>query len=49
MNKLITDSGIKDGDYPVTVAARIVLKIGLYSPKRWAAGVRFCSCPDRRR
>lgn len=24
------------------VAARIVLKIGLYSPRRWAAGVR---CP----
>ncbi len=42
MNKLITESGIKDGDYPITVAARVVLKIGLYSPKRWAAGVR---CP----
>ena len=42
MNALITESGLKDGDYPVTVAARIVLKIGFYSPKRWAAGVR---CP----
>lgn len=42
MNKLISDSGLQEGDYPVTVAARIVLKIGLYSPKRWAAGVR---CP----
>ena len=42
MNALITGSGLKEGDYPVTVAARIVLKIGFYSPKRWAAGVR---CP----
>lgn len=29
-------------DFRMDVAARIVLKIGLYSPKRWAAGVR---CP----
>ena len=42
MNALITESGLKEGDYPVTVAARIVLKIGFYSPKRWAGGVR---CP----
>lgn len=42
MNALIAESGLEDGDYPVTVAARIVLKIGFYSPKRWAAGVR---CP----
>lgn len=42
MDKLIAESGLKLGDYPITVAARIVLKIGLYSPKRWAAGVR---CP----
>jgi fermentation-respiration switch protein FrsA (DUF1100 family) len=42
MNALINESGLKEGDYPVTVAARIVLKIGFYSPKRWAAGVR---CP----
>ncbi len=42
MNALITESGLKEGDYPVTVAARIVLKIGFYSPKRWASGVR---CP----
>lgn len=42
MNALITESGLKEGAYPVTVAARIVLKIGFYSPKRWAAGVR---CP----
>ncbi|KRA32496.1 MULTISPECIES: alpha/beta hydrolase [unclassified Nocardioides] len=42
MNKLITESGLKTGDYPSNVAARIVLKIGLYSPKRWARGV---TCP----
>ena len=42
MDKLIAESGLKLGDYPTNVAARIVLKIGLYSPRRWAAGVR---CP----
>lgn len=42
MNKLIAESGLQVGDYPSTVAARIVLKIGLYSPKRWARGV---TCP----
>ncbi len=42
MDKLIADSGLKAGDYPATVAARIVLRIGLYSPKRWARGV---TCP----
>ena len=42
MERLIAESGLEDGDYPTDVAARIVLKIGLYSPKRWAAGVR---CP----
>lgn len=42
MNKLIAESGLKDGDYPNTVAARIVLKIGLYSPKKWARGI---TCP----
>ncbi|MCZ4499651.1 MAG: alpha/beta hydrolase [Marmoricola sp.] len=42
MDKLIAESGLKTGDYPVNVAARIVLKIGLYSPKRWARGV---TCP----
>ncbi len=42
MNKLIAESGLEDGDYPANVAARIVLKIGLYSPKRWARGV---TCP----
>ena len=42
MDKLIAESGLQVGDYPATVAARIVLKIGLYSPKRWARGV---TCP----
>jgi dienelactone hydrolase len=42
MDKLISESGLEKGDYPIDVAARIVLKIGLYSPKRWARGV---TCP----
>ncbi len=42
MNKLIEDSGLKPDDYPATVAARIALKVGLYSPKRWASGI---TCP----
>ncbi|MGA8257087.1 MAG: alpha/beta hydrolase [Nocardioides sp.] len=42
MEKLIAESGLNVGDYPATVAARIVLRIGLYSPKRWARGV---TCP----
>ena len=42
MDRLIAESGLKIGDYPTTVAARIALKVGLYSPKRWAAGV---TCP----
>ena len=35
-------SGLVEGDYPYHVAARITLKIGLYSPGRHAAKVR---CP----
>ncbi|MCX6401842.1 MAG: alpha/beta hydrolase [Propionibacteriales bacterium] len=42
MDRLIAESGLEVGDYPADVAARIVLKIGLYSPKRWARGV---TCP----
>ena len=42
MDRLIAESGLKAGDYPAHVAARIVLKIGLYSPRRWAGGV---TCP----
>ncbi|MFL6022944.1 MAG: alpha/beta hydrolase [Marmoricola sp.] len=39
--ELIAQSALSTG-YRMDVAARIVLKIGLYSPKRWAAGIR---CP----
>lgn len=42
METLIAESGLTIDDYPVNVAARIVLKVGLYSPKRWARGV---ACP----
>src|SRR3546814_14023504 len=42
MDKLIAESGLKVGDYPAHVAARIVPKVALYSPKRWAGGV---TCP----
>lgn len=42
MDQLISESGLTNSDYPVEVAARIVLKIGLYSPRRWARGV---TCP----
>ena len=39
MARLIEESGLRPGDYPVNVAARITLKIGLYSPGRSAAKV----------
>lgn len=42
MDRLISESGLRAGDYPQTVAARIVLRIGLYSPGRSAAKV---ACP----
>ncbi|MFI7586345.1 alpha/beta hydrolase [Spongisporangium articulatum] len=42
LEKMFAESGLKDGDYPVTVAARIVLWVGLYSPRRWA---RRVTCP----
>ena len=38
----IAQAGLAHGDYPQHVAARIGLKIGRYSPIRYAAGV---SCP----
>lgn len=41
IDKLIAESDLAPG-YRMDVAARIVLKIGLYSPKRRASGVR---CP----
>ena len=40
--RLIADSSIQRGDYPETVAARILVKIGLYSPARTAQKI---SCP----
>ena len=42
LGRLIQDSGAAEGDYPTTVAARIALKIGFYSPQRLARNV---SCP----
>ena len=36
------ESGITEDDYPYYVAARITLKIGFYSPARYASGV---TCP----
>jgi fermentation-respiration switch protein FrsA (DUF1100 family) len=42
MQALVHESGLDDGDYPQTVAARIALSIGAYSPRRWAARVQ---CP----
>ncbi|WP_213576590.1 alpha/beta hydrolase [Rhodococcus sp. USK13] len=41
-DRLLAESGLKDGDYLETVAARILLKIGLYSPGRTAGAI---SCP----
>jgi dienelactone hydrolase len=38
----LAQSGLRPGDYPQHVAARIVLNIGRYSPIRYAAGV---TCP----
>ncbi|MCF6376659.1 alpha/beta hydrolase [Nocardioides KLBMP 9356] len=42
VEKLIAESGIAQGEHRTDVAARIALRIGLYSPRRWASGVR---CP----
>ncbi|WP_346425939.1 hypothetical protein [Williamsia sp. 1135] len=40
--RLIVESSIRREDYPETVAARILVKIGLYSPARTA---RKITCP----
>lgn len=40
--RLITESGLQRGDYPETVAARILVKIGFYSPARRAGRI---DCP----
>lgn len=42
MLKLISESGLAEGSYPQTVAARIAVSIGSYSPRRWAGRV---ACP----
>lgn len=41
-NRLQAASGLSDGQYPETVAARILLRIWRYSPKRSAASI---TCP----
>lgn len=41
-DSLLAASGLKTNDYPESVAARILLKIGLYSPGRTAAAI---TCP----
>lgn len=40
--RLLAESSIQRGDYPETVAARILIKIGFYSPTRHA---RKITCP----
>jgi pimeloyl-ACP methyl ester carboxylesterase len=42
LNRQIEESGLAEDDYPRYVAARITLKIGLYSPAKHASGV---GCP----
>ncbi len=42
MTRLISASGLSASDYPTYVAARIVLRIGMYSPRRRASRV---TCP----
>ena len=41
-DRLVVESGLKDGDYPETVAARILLKIWRYSPGRTMSAI---DCP----
>ncbi|MFD4223271.1 alpha/beta hydrolase [Streptomyces griseus] len=42
MHTLLRESGLKEDAYPHTVAARIAVRIGLYSPQRWAGKIK---CP----
>lgn len=42
LDRMLESSGLSHGDYPETVAARILVRIGLYSPARTAAKI---SCP----
>lgn len=41
-DRLVRESGLSDGDYPETVAARILLRIWRYSPGRAASAI---GCP----
>lgn len=41
-DRLVRESGLSDGDYPETVAARILLKIWRYSPGRTVSAI---GCP----
>lgn len=41
-DRLVQESGLSDGDYPETVAARILLKIWQYSPGRTVSSI---ACP----
>ncbi|MDV7135283.1 alpha/beta hydrolase [Williamsia muralis] len=41
-DSLLAASGLKTNDYPESVAARVLLKLGLYSPGRTAAAI---TCP----
>ncbi|AJW40260.1 Hydrolases of the alpha/beta [Rhodococcus sp. B7740] len=41
-DRLVLESGLKDGEYPETVAARILLKIWRYSPGRTMSAI---DCP----
>jgi fermentation-respiration switch protein FrsA (DUF1100 family) len=42
MHALFRESGLREDTYPRTVAARIALRIGFYSPRRWARNI---TCP----
>ncbi|MDR6174222.1 fermentation-respiration switch protein FrsA (DUF1100 family) [Nocardioides zeae] len=39
MLRLFRESGLEEDAYPRAVAARIALRIGFYSPRRWAARI----------
>ena len=42
LHRMLADSGLSLGEHRTDVAARIVLAIGRYSPRRWTSGI---SCP----
>jgi uncharacterized protein len=41
-DRLLAESSLQNGDYPETVAARILLRVGLYNPGRTASKIQ---CP----